>query len=158
RAGPASGRTNCLQPARSVWKAGLVHEHRQRVSGHALSRHDRSRASQADSGPGDAGVTFPMSSYYAGMFLLSLATLLLELSLTRVLSVALWYHFGFLIISTALLGFGSAGVLLTLWTDLRDRAPLDRTLARLSIAFGATTIVSFWAMQRIPFDPFRPLL
>jgi hypothetical protein len=49
--------------------------------------------------------------HYLGIFLLSLATLLLELSLTRVLSVALWYHFGFLVISTALLGFGTSGVL-----------------------------------------------
>jgi len=33
--------------------------------------------------------------HYAGIFLLSMATLLLELSLTRVLSVAMFYHFGF---------------------------------------------------------------
>jgi hypothetical protein len=45
-----------------------------------------------------------------GLFLLALATLVLELALTRVLSVALWYHFGFLVISTALLGFGTSGV------------------------------------------------
>src|SRR5258708_23352291 len=92
--------------------------------------------------------------HYAGIFLLSLATLLLELSLTRVLSVALWYHFGFLVISTALLGFGASGVALALWTDLGERAPLDRSLALLSIAFGIATIGSFWVMQHIPFDPF----
>ena len=52
--------------------------------------------------------------HFAGNFLLSLATLLLELSLMRVLSVALWYHFGFLVISTALLDFGASGVVLAL--------------------------------------------
>ncbi len=36
--------------------------------------------------------------HYTGIFLLSFATLLLELALTRVLSVANWYHFGFLVI------------------------------------------------------------
>ncbi len=92
--------------------------------------------------------------HYIGIFVLSFATLLLELALTRVLSVALWYHFGFLVISTALLGFGSSGVVLTLWTGLRERAPLDVALGWLSIAFGITTIASFWAIQRIPFDPF----
>src|SRR5215472_12520554 len=51
--------------------------------------------------------------HYGGIFLLSLATLVLELALTRVLSVALWYYFGFLVISTALLGFGASGVVLT---------------------------------------------
>jgi hypothetical protein len=95
--------------------------------------------------------------HYAGIFLLSLATLLLELSLTRVLSVALWYHFGFLVISTALLGFGASGVVLALWINLRERIPLDRALATLSLLFGVVTIISFWTMQRIPFDPFSLL-
>src|SRR5215212_12200722 len=78
--------------------------------------------------------------HYAGIFLLSLATLLLELSLTRVLSVALWYHFGFLVISTALLGFGTSGVVLALWRGLRDQYDLDRTLGILCLLFGPVTL------------------
>lgn len=92
--------------------------------------------------------------HYVGIFLFSFATLLLELSLTRVLSVALWYHFGFLVISTALLGFGVSGVVLALWRRLREQAELDRALAVLALLFGISTVVSFWLMQRIPFDPF----
>src|SRR3984893_10177823 len=88
--------------------------------------------------------------HYGGIFLLSLATLLLELSLTRVLSVALWYHFGFLVISTALLGFGMSGVVLALWKNLRERAALDRALAFLALLFGILTVVCFWLMQQIP--------
>src|SRR5438874_3955745 len=94
------------------------------------------------------------SRHYLGIFLLSLATLLLELSLTRVLSVALWYHFGFLVISTALLGFGTSGVVLALWRRLREEISLDRALAVLALFFGTLTVVCFWLMQRIPFDPF----
>jgi hypothetical protein len=96
--------------------------------------------------------------HYAGILLLSLATLLLELALTRVLSVANWYHFGFLVISTALLGFGVAGVTLSLWTRLREEMPLDRTLALLALLFGFVSLASFWLMQRIPFQPFRLFL
>ncbi len=92
--------------------------------------------------------------HYVGICLLSLSTLLLELALTRVLSVALWYHFGFLVISMAMLGFGASGVTLTLWAGLRDRVSLDRTLLLLSIGFGTAIIVSYWVMQYIPFDPF----
>jgi len=92
--------------------------------------------------------------HYAGIFLLSMATLLLELSLTRVLSVAMFYHFGFLVISTALLGFGVSGVVVTLWDDLRERIPLDKSLALISTLFGVLTIACFWLMQHIPFDPF----
>ena len=53
-----------------------------------------------------------------------------------------------------MLGFGTSGVALALWTELRERMPLDRTLAVLSIGFGVTAIASFWAMQHIPFDLF----
>jgi hypothetical protein len=92
--------------------------------------------------------------HYAGLFLLSVAMLVLELSLTRILSVALWYHFSFLVISTALLGFGSAGVTLAMRRDLRQVTDLDRTLSLFSLGFGLITTGSFWLMQRIPFDPF----
>jgi spermidine synthase len=92
--------------------------------------------------------------HFAGLFLLSLATLLLELALTRVLSVSLWYHFGFLVISTALLGFGASGVMLALWTGLRERQDLDRALAVCALAFAVCVVLSFRLMQWIPFDPF----
>lgn len=46
----------------------------------------------------------------AGVALSSFAALLLELSLTRLFSVVLFYHFAFLAISIALLGLGAGGV------------------------------------------------
>src|SRR6266481_8514653 len=92
--------------------------------------------------------------HFAGLFLLSLATLLLELALTRILSVSLWYHFGFLVISTALLGFGVSGVTLALWADLRERKDLDLALGICGLAFAVCVVFSFWCLQRIPFDPF----
>ena len=45
------------------------------------------------------------------MALCTLATLLLELSLTRIFSVVLFYHFAFVAISVALFGLGVGGVL-----------------------------------------------
>src|SRR5579864_3833277 len=81
--------------------------------------------------------------HFAGLFLLSLATLLLELALTRVLSVSLWYHFGFLVISTALLGFGASGVTLALWTRLRERENLDLGLGVCGLAFAGSVVFSF---------------
>lgn len=47
---------------------------------------------------------------YFGVASTSLATLLLELSLTRVFSVVYFYHFAFLAISIALFGLGAGGV------------------------------------------------
>ena len=48
---------------------------------------------------------------YIAVALTTLATLLLELSLTRIFSVVFYYHFAFLAISIALFGLGAGGVL-----------------------------------------------
>jgi hypothetical protein len=45
-----------------------------------------------------------------GVACISLAVLLLEITLTRVFSVVMWYHFAFLAISLALLGGAVGGV------------------------------------------------
>src|SRR3984893_1078933 len=95
-----------------------------------------------------------VSKYNCGIFLISFSTLLFELSLTRVFSVTLWYHFGFLIISTALLGFGVSGVLLSLWRKFREEYPLDKTLGWLALCLSLSVIFCFWLLQKIPFDPF----
>lgn len=47
---------------------------------------------------------------YAGVAFTTLATLILELSLTRIFSVVFYYHFAFLAISIALFGLGAGGV------------------------------------------------
>lgn len=52
----------------------------------------------------------PWSQIYFGVAATSLATLLLELALTRVFSVVYFYHFAFLAISIALFGLGAGGV------------------------------------------------
>jgi hypothetical protein len=96
--------------------------------------------------------------YGAGILVLSMATLLLELSLTRVLSVSLWYHFGFLVVSTALLGFGASGVLLAVWPRLRTEVSLPTALAVLAALFGVATVASFRVAQLIPFDPLAVLV
>src|SRR5271170_453756 len=52
----------------------------------------------------------PERTLLTGLGLTSFAALLLELSLTRLFSVVLFYHFAFLAISIALLGLGAGGV------------------------------------------------
>jgi spermidine synthase len=51
----------------------------------------------------------------AGIALGSFSALLLELALTRLFSVVLFYHFAFLAISIALLGLGAGGVYAHVW-------------------------------------------
>ncbi|MGB7601224.1 MAG: hypothetical protein WBM24_13015 [Candidatus Sulfotelmatobacter sp.] len=52
----------------------------------------------------------PERTLLTGLGLTSFAALLLELALTRLFSVVLFYHFAFLAISIALLGLGAGGV------------------------------------------------
>jgi len=54
--------------------------------------------------------SIPWPHLYLGVALTTLATLLLELSLTRIFSVVFYYHFAFLAISIALFGLGVGGV------------------------------------------------
>src|SRR3981081_124515 len=55
-------------------------------------------------------ITIPDRILLTGLALTSFAALLLELALTRLFSVVLFYHFAFLAISIALLGLGAGGV------------------------------------------------
>jgi len=91
---------------------------------------------------------------YAGLFLLSAATLTFEVNLTRIFSVAQFYHFAFMIVSLALLGFGASGTFLTLFPRLKER-DAARTLGLLSWGFALTAIGSYALILYIPFDSFR---
>ncbi|HWB85137.1 MAG TPA: hypothetical protein VG675_13415 [Bryobacteraceae bacterium] len=67
---------------------------------------------------------------YLCVSLTTLATLLLELSLTRIFSVVFYYHFAFLAISIALFGLGAGGIFS--YVVAGWKAPLFRSLGRLS--------------------------
>ena len=60
--------------------------------------------------PTASRVEFPEKTLLAALALTSFSALLLELALTRLFSVVLFYHFAFLSISIALLGLGAGGV------------------------------------------------
>ncbi len=96
-----------------------------------------------------------MRTKYLAIFLISTATLLLELSLTRILSISFYYHFGFLVISTALLGFGISGTALSLFKDKFDKLNQDKLLFWLSVGFSFTTLGSYLLCQVIGFNPFQ---
>ena len=86
-----------------------------------------------------AGV--PDRTLLAGLALTSFAALLLELALTRLFSVVLFYHFAFLAISIALLGLGAGGVFAYLLKNRLTRTATRKLAARLSI--GSSIVVLF---------------
>jgi hypothetical protein len=88
-----------------------------------------------------------------GVFLLSGSGLLFEIGLTRIFSATIWYHFAFVAISVALLGWGLGGFALeVLAARIRpslERAALGSLLYAASIPLALAFIGSF---------PFRPEL
>lgn len=94
---------------------------------------------------------------YIGIYFLSAATLALEISLTRIFSVSLWYHFAFMVVSIAFLGFGASGALLYLFPFIR-RGPIRKSICITSLGFSITTILSYILAIRVPLDPIKMAL
>ncbi|MCC6866218.1 MAG: hypothetical protein IT280_08690 [Ignavibacteria bacterium] len=92
-----------------------------------------------------------------GLMFISLSALMLEFTLIRVLSVSLWYHFAFMIISIALLGIGISGVTIIISKRIA-KAEINSFLTITSIIYAVSIIASFSAINKIPFEPFSLLL
>jgi hypothetical protein len=89
-----------------------------------------------------------------GIFLLSMAGLCLEITLTRIFSLAQWYHFAFMAVSIALLGFGASGSFLSLFPKLAKKNP-TRLLATLSMLLALGILAGYLNINYVPFDSYR---
>lgn len=96
-----------------------------------------------------------------------MATLILELSLTRIFSVVFYYHFAFLAISIALFGLGAGGVLSYVVAPAGAR--VFRRLGFLAVLVSAVTVISLsviltrsdlsnWTLALIYFTSALPFL
>ena len=105
-----------------------------------------------------AGAAPNDKAYVALVFLLSASVLAFEVSLMRMLLVAGWHHFAFLVISVALLGFGTSGVFLYLFR--RRIVPRGRQwLFGLTLAAAAAMPICAAIVQTIPIESrFLPAL
>src|SRR5277367_1017093 len=89
-------------------------------------------------------------SLLAGVAISSFAALLLELALTRLFSVVLFYHFAFLAISIALLGLGSGGVFAYLGKRWLGRFSTRRLLWWLCITNAVVVPVVLEIVIHVP--------
>ena len=55
--------------------------------------------------------------YYLAVALISLAIVAYQIALIRILSIMQWYHFAYMVISVALLGFGASGSFISLFRE-----------------------------------------
>ena len=90
-----------------------------------------------------------MTWYYLGIGIIAGASLLLEVAMTRVFAVAFFNHYAFLIISTALFGFGFSGVFLAIFPGIK-RFNFDKLLTVLAICFSLSTIITLKIVVDVP--------
>jgi hypothetical protein len=92
-------------------------------------------------GAGPASPRVP-TGVIAGVALIALCTLFFEVLLTRIFSVTLWYHFGFLAISLALLGTAASAVLCYLYPERLAGDRHLRNMAASAAVFAVATPAS----------------
>src|SRR5246127_3972326 len=100
--------------------------------------------------PSTIRTEIPERTLLAGIALTSFAALLLELALTRLFSVVLFYHFAFLAISIALLGLGAGGVFAYLLKNRLARVATRTLAARLCVANAALIVVVLEIVLHVP--------
>ena len=85
---------------------------------------------------------------YLGLGFTTLATLILELSLTRIFSVVFYYHFAFLAISIALFGMGTGGVFSYIVTARPGN--IYSKLGAIGLANAVCVVASLWFILSRP--------
>jgi len=87
---------------------------------------------------------------YLGVFLISLSILMLEIALTRIFSVTMWYHFSFMAISLALFGLGASGIYVYIFQNIFIKEKIFNYLFIFSIFFSLAILFSFIFYLQFP--------
>ena len=90
---------------------------------------------------------------YAGLFLVTLSTLMYEILLTRIFSVTMWYHFAFVAISVALFGMTVGALIVYLMPERFSQEKVNDRLILFSLLFSVSIALSFLTQLSMPFVP-----
>lgn len=88
---------------------------------------------------------------YLAMSLIAAAILILQITLMRLMSVTLWYHFAFMMISLALLGSGIAAAIIYRWRDWW-RENMDRLQIIATALFTISLVVCPALYLQLPLE------
>ena len=88
---------------------------------------------------------------HTAVFLITLSGLIFEVGLTRIYSATIWYHFTFVAISVALLGWGLGGLAVHLLKGRGFRPTLDAA-AVLILLYAVAIPLCLWLVARFPFQ------
>jgi len=86
----------------------------------------------------------------AAVFLITLSGLVFEIGLTRIYSATIWYHFAFVAISMALLGWGLGG--LAVYLLKKSWPPSNEKAAVFTMLYGLAIPGCLWILVKYPFE------
>src|SRR5262245_27825179 len=89
------------------------------------------------------------------VFLITLSGLILEVGLMRIYSASIWYHFAFVAVSVALLGWGLGGFTVHLWKGAKGIGERGKTLsmnasALVTLLYAGAIPLCLWLLVRYP--------
>ncbi len=97
---------------------------------------------------GSEEMRFPASSRtILGLMFVAAGMLTFEISLTRIFAVQQFHHFGFIVVSLAVLGISASGLILS----VQRKHP---RLSYLALAYAITAFTAYLMMNFIPFDSY----
>ncbi len=99
-----------------------------------------SRVVSSPKSSSDGGVLW--TQLYLGLGFTTMATLIMELALTRIFSVVFYYHFAFLAISIALFGLGAGGVFS--YVVASRRGNVYQKLGTLALSASLSVLFVLW--------------
>ena len=86
---------------------------------------------------------------YWGIFFIALSTLFWEILLTRIFSATMYYHFVFLSISLAMLGFGCSGVVVFLFPNYFAQERCNDQLTLYSSLFSVSIFAAILVFLQV---------
>lgn len=95
---------------------------------------------------------------YSGVFLVALASLMLEILLTRITSVVAWYHLAFFVISLGMLGMTAGAVLVFVFPQFFSDDVLAARMRQSALAFGLSIPVCLGMALAMPLTPVTDLM
>ena len=95
----------------------------------------------------------PTPAHYVGLFLIALATLMLEILLTRIFSVTLWYHLAFVAVSIAMFGMTLGAVIVYLGARWLTPSRAWLGLSAGAALFAVTAVGSVAVHLRMAANP-----
>lgn len=104
----------------------------------------------------ESGIAMDHRRRLTAVAVLSFSLLLFELTLIRVYSAIMFYHFAFMAISVAMLGLAAAGLTVHLYPRFFQRDHATIWAPRWSAAFALMAIVVLWLVFRIPINAYLP--